>query len=298
MSKSKSKSTDRKTAYHHITEGILADLRQGVASWVKPWAAGPVKPHRNAVSGHQYSGINALLTMMAAAANGFTESRWLTKRQINELGGDFRGQSPTWITFVKPFKGKDEEEQDGKRKSRGGMYLKAYMIWNAQQVSGIELPAEEPVPAFTERVEEIEAFIASVGATIRHGGNRAAYHPTGDVITMPHPGTFEDAGSYYATMFHELVHFTGAEQRLARDFSGRFGSEAYAFEELVAELGAAFLCAEFGVPGRLQHSEYIGHWIKVLEGDEKAIVTAASQAQAAANYLRELAAGEELPAAA
>jgi len=302
---SKANRTDRKSPYHHITEKILTELRQGVAPWIKPWTAGPVKPHRNAITGHQYTGINALLTMMAAAANGYTDTRWLTKRQIIELGGGFKGQSPLWLTFCKPYQAKEQEGETDqgqraseKRQRSSGMYLKAFMVWNAQQVTGIDLPEDEPVEAFTERLEGLEAFIAGTGATIRHGADRAAYNPTADVIVIPHPSAFDDASQYYATLLHELVHWSGSPKRLARDFSGRFGSQAYAFEELVAELGAAFLCAEYGVPGRLQHSEYIGAWVKVLESDEKAVVTAASRAQAAVSFLRGQDAPEDLAEAA
>lgn len=291
----------KKTLYDHITDGILADLRKGVAPWVKPWQAGPVKGHRNFVSDRPYSGINVLLTWAAAGLNGWVDSRWLTPRQAMELGGSFKGEHTTWITFMKRIKRRDSTDSDPD--SDTFYLLKGYRILNVEQVQGVEFgPDGDPPPPFNERIHELEAFIAGTGADITHGGNKAALQRLADRIVLPHPGAFESAEAYYGTALHELIHWTGQPGRLDRQFGERFGDQAYAFEELVAEIGSAFLAAQWGLQARLQHAEYIGHWTKVLEGDHRAIVTAASKAQKAVDFLNQLtgaaATDEALPKAA
>ena len=172
--------------------------------------------------------------------------------------------------------------------------MKGYTVFNVEQVDG--LPAhyyaqpENPLP-LSERIAHADAFMAGTGATIQHGGNSAFYAPSRDVVQLPPFEAFRDKESYYATGLHELTHWTKAKHRLDRDFSAkRFGDHGYAREELVAELGAAFLCAELGITPevRQDHADYLGHWLTVLKEDKRAIFSAAAHAQRAADYLNGL----------
>lgn len=177
-----------------------------------------------------------------------------------------------------------DEQADEETATREIWIVKTFNVFNAEQIEGLspfEPPSAEPTA--------VDALIAATGADIRHGGGRAFYSPAGDFIRMPRPADFKSAGDYHATLLHELVHWTGASERLDRELSGRFGDDAYAAEELIAELGAAFLCAELGVVGEYaDHASYIESWLKVLRADSRAIVTAASAARKAAQYLTEL----------
>ncbi len=186
--------------------------------------------------------------------------------------------------------------ETGEESDREIAFLKAYTVFNVEQVEG--LPADlypalipiPPAPAPLALVEAAETFIAHTGALVRHGGDRAFYAPGPDHIQLPPLAAFRDGESYSATKAHELVHWSGHSTRLARTFGKRFGDHAYAFEELVAELGAAFLCADLGITPetRADHAGYLAHWLKVLKADKRAIFTAASHAQQAADYLHQL----------
>ncbi|MEE8106314.1 MAG: zincin-like metallopeptidase domain-containing protein, partial [Planctomycetota bacterium] len=169
--------------------------------------------------------------------------------------------------------------------------LRHFHVFNIEQCDGVELDSvtldELPEP---ERDAQCEAFVAGTGAIIHHGGSVACYRTGADDIRLPDRRAFVDAGAYYSTAFHELTHWTGPKSRYDRDLSGRFGADAYAAEELVAELGSAFLCQRFAVDGALQHPEYVGNWLKVLKGDTRAVFTASSKARKAAEYLQGLAA--------
>src|ERR1019366_3861370 len=187
----------------------------------------------------------------------------------------------------------DQGETGGESEQRQVRYLKSSSVFNVEQIEG--LPAHytaqaASVPNPEARVAAGERFAAATGAVIRHGGDRAYYAPQEDAVQMPPFETFRDAGSYYATLLHELTHWTGHSSRLARDLRNRFGDEAYAAEELIAELGAAFLCADLGIAlePREDHASYLAVWLKVLRADSRAIFTAAAQAQRAADYLHAL----------
>lgn len=167
-------------------------------------------------------------------------------------------------------------------------YLKSYTVFNVAQTERLPEPYYQPPSSksLTEASEDAERFILASGAEIRHGGKRAFYQPTYDYIRLPQPQDFTESSAYYATALHELAHWTGHASRLSRDLSGRFGSEAYAAEELVAELAGAFLCAHLEVPGKLQHAEYLAHWLKLLKAAARAIFSAARLATDAAEYLK------------
>ncbi|WP_288132401.1 zincin-like metallopeptidase domain-containing protein, partial [Accumulibacter sp.] len=190
---------------------------------------------------------------------------------------------------------KTETNDKGEESEREIPFLKAYTVFNVAQIEGLAAELyEPPAPRDGSRTPELiaaaESFFAATGATVRHGGNRAYFAPGPDVIQLPPVEAFTDAESYAATKAHEFIHWTGHKSRLDRAFGQRFGDAAYAFEELVAELGAAFLCAELAVTPdiREDHAAYLAHWLKVLKEDRRAIFTAAAQAQRAADYLATL----------
>ncbi len=277
--------------YNEVTDRIVAALEQGVAPWVCPRRRDSCggRPH-NGASGHVYKGINVVLTGMS----GFTSSRWYTYRQALALGGQVkrgaRGTTVIYWQFIEAKAAADGEGGDAK--GRKIPILKSYAVFNADQVTwapGSKHAVTVEPTADTngdDAYKHVEGVVAATGAAIEHQGTRAFYSPTEDRIVLPAKARFEDSSAYFATVLHELGHWTGAEGRLNRDLKGRFGpAESYAAEELVAELAAAFLCADLGVTGHLQHESYIGSWIKVLRQDKKAIFTAARLAQEAADYI-------------
>jgi antirestriction protein ArdC len=206
----------------------------------------------------------------------------LTYNQALSLGAQVRkGEKSTHVVFAKQLLVKDEEEL-----KRVGM-LKTYSVFNASQVDHLP-PLPERLPREPlELLREVEEFIDATEAKLEHGGNRACYVGVPhDTICLPMPEQFKGMEHYYATALHELCHWTGAKARLDRDMSGRFKSQSYAAEELVAEFGAAFLCAHLGIEGHLRHADYIDNWLQLLRSDDRAIFTAASLASKAADYLR------------
>ena len=171
--------------------------------------------------------------------------------------------------------------------------LRTYSVFNVAQIDGLAQPTEAtgqlPEP---DRMAQVEAFVVATKADIRTGGNQPMYVPSQDFIAMPLLGAFRDANNYYATLLHECGHWSGAERRLNRDLKNRFGTKAYAAEELIAELTAAFLCAHLGIEGELRHAGYVADWITLLKEDDRAIFTAASKASQAADFLRAFSEGE------
>jgi antirestriction protein ArdC len=289
--------------YQDVTDRIVAELQTGHAPWVKPWSAtaGRNMPHN--ISGRPYSGINVVLLWGAMTANGWHLPRFLTFNQARDLGGHVRkGEHGTMIVFVKPTVYKSQDEA-GDEETRHGAIMKSFTVFNIAQCEGLPekltiLGVEAKVRNTGERDATIDEFIASTGADIRHGGDRAFFAPGPDFIAMPEFRDFKTAATYYGTLFHETGHWTGGKGRIEREFGKRFGDKAYAAEELVAELTAAFLCAEFNLDGDLRHAGYIATWIDLLKADPKAFFTAASKAQQAADYLRGLALAEPVKLAA
>ena len=277
------------SVYERVTNTIIAELEQGTASWVKPWAGGAsiAVPH-NAVSHRRYSGINVLLLWDAAMNAQYRNPAWLTFRQAKGLGGHVRkGEHATVIVYASSMTKSEEDKETGEEHTRRIPFLRTYLVFNVEQTEGLPehlYRVGEPKP-IEQAIEHVEAFLRQVGADVRHGGNSACYLPSGDFIALPEPGYFESPSHYYATSLHEHGHWTGHETRLARDLKGRFGTEAYAAEELIAELTAAYLCASLSIPGRLRHSEYIGSWLKLLGHDKRAVFTAATKATEAATFL-------------
>lgn len=280
--------------YAEITARIVAELEKGVAPWVKPWATSGDGVPVNAATNRAYSGVNVLLLWIEATSRGWPTPRYLTSKQCHVLGGRVRdGQWKAWtgVCFVKPLFKRGETLRDGTAALRDIAMLRQFRLYNVAQCEN--LPAHvvngptRLVPPVnpTERNARIQAWIAATGADVVERGEAAFYAPGPDRITMPPWPRFEHGSHYYATLFHELGHWTGHKSRLDRKLTSRFAGHSYAIEELVAELTAAYLCAEHRVDGQLRHASYLQHWIEVLRADSKAVFTAASAAQKAADYL-------------
>lgn len=287
----------RADLYGRVTDRILADLEQGVRPWLKPWnvehAAGRItRPLRH--NGLPYSGVNILLLWMEAATRGFACPIWMTFRQAHALGAHVRkGETGSLVVYADSIR-RTETDDTGEDTERRIPFLKAYTVFNVEQIDG--LPAHYAAPAAAplsslQRIAQADRFIAATGASVKHGGNQAFYSGAADCIQMPPFEAFTDAESYYATLAHECIHWTKHPIRLDRDFGRkRFGDEGYAREELVAELGSAFLAADLGLTPepRPDHAAYLASWLKVLRDDKRFIVSAAAHASRAADFLHAL----------
>lgn len=288
----------RQDVYTRVTDRIVSDLEKGVRSWMKPWsaehAAGKItRPLRH--NGTPYSGINILMLWSAAMTGGFAAPIWMTFKQALELNAHVRkGEKGSLVVYANSITRKETDEASGNEIDREIHFMKGYTVFNVDQVEG--LPAHyyaKPEPRFNpiQRIEHAESFFANLRADIRHGGTQAYYAQEPDYIRMPPFEAFCDAQSYYATLAHESTHWTKHPSRLDREFGRKkWGDEGYAEEELVAELGAAFLCAdlELTLAPREDHAAYIGHWLTVLKDDKRAIFRAAAHAQRAADFLHRL----------
>lgn len=280
--------------YQTVTDTIVSMLERGAKPWAPQWAkdAGGLLALPLRANGEAYRGLNTMILWGASEAKGYRHQTWMTFNQSKEHGGCVRkGEKGTQVVYWGRFdpKGADGEESEDK----GVLFAKAYTVFNVSQIDGLPdrfFADAEPLPE-VERIANAEAWVAGTGAEIRVGGNRAYFSPAHDFVAVPPAGAFVDIEAYYGTLSHELTHWTGHEKRLARTFGKRFGDQAYAFEELVAELGAAFACARLGITAetREDHASYLASWLKVLKADKKAIFTAASKAQAACDHLFDLA---------
>jgi antirestriction protein ArdC len=299
----------RADLYARVTDRIVKELAAGVRPWMKPWKASHVagritRPLRH--NGQPYSGMNVLLLWSEQMARGFTSPMWMTFRQAIELGAGVRkGETGSTVVFASRFT-KSEADGKGGEIDREIPFLKAYTVFNLEQIDG--LPDQyhhrpEPVIDPVERIEAAERFFQGTGAVIRHGGNQAFYAPGADLVQMPHFETFRDAASYYATLSHEVTHWTAPEHRLGRDLS-RYSKDKSerAREELIAELGSCFLCADLCIVPELEprpdHASYLQSWLKVLSDDKRAIFRAAAHAERAARFLHSLQAADEALTAA
>jgi antirestriction protein ArdC len=287
-------STHTTSIYDTITSQIIATLEVGVGKCTLPWHRSGSPLHRpiNALTRKSYRGVNVLALWACAEAQDFGHGLWATYRQWQSLGPQVRkGEKASPIVFYKVLDKRDEEGGDG-REGSGRIFAQASHVFNVAQVDGFEMP-DIPAAEDFDPIPGADAFVTATGAAIRIQGESAHYTPSIDTITMPERRLFfatqsGNAGqNWYATLLHELVHFSGAEHRLARTFGKRFGDDAYAMEELVAELGAAFLCADLGLSSspRPDHASYLASWLAVLKADSRAIFTAASAAAKAAEWL-------------
>lgn len=277
--------------HQEITARIVSQLKAGVVPWRQPWSGQAMGAMpRNAITGRAYSGANVLLLWATAIEKSYAAPLWLTYKQAQEAGGQVRkGEKSTQVIFVSQI-----EKQDDDGQVRRIPFLKSFNVFNIAQVDGLSIAGVAQKPRHADRRDDdADAFLASTGATITHGEARAYFSSKLDRINLPAFETFTAAGAYYATAFHELGHWTGAETRLNRTFGRKFGDAAYSAEELVAELTSAFICAEFGFDNVLADAaSYIAHWIKFFESHDQAIVTAAAAASKAVEFLRGLALAE------
>ncbi len=291
----------KRDIYTEVTARILQELERGVLPWVKPWSAtsGQNVPC-NAVSNRPYSGTNTILLWMALE-RGWPTPRFLTFNQAKAAGGTVRaGEHGSRIVFMKRLVVKDRRPEAKEDDTRMVPLLREYSVFNVAQCDNlperiVNGPSVTRMRNPDTRDELADDFVASTGAIIREGHGQAMYVPSMDFIGMPKFVDFKGADHFYNVEFHELTHWTSHKDRCARDLKGRFGDKAYAAEELIAQLGAAFMCAEFSFDGASQDASYIATWVTLLKDDNKAFFTAASAAQKAVDYLRGKALQEDQP---
>ncbi len=280
---------EKRDVYRKVTDAIINAIEQGsVGTWRMPWhtsgryAFSPI----NAVSKKPYRGVNTLCLWAAAQAKGYERGEWATYQQWQERGGQVRkGEKATTVVFWK-FANDSTESQDEESNRFRLLFTRGYSVFNAAQVDGYT-PTPDTDLSIPERIAHAETFFATIGATVCHGGNQAYYAPATDHIQMPPFQAFAESTAYYSTLAHEHTHYTAHTSRCDRQLGKRFGDSAYAAEELIAELGAAFTCAHLGLSTepREDHASYIQSWLKVLKADSRAIFTAASKAQQATDWL-------------
>lgn len=285
-------SKERFDIHQHITDRLIGAIEAGAGQWQMPWhrGSGSRRPV-NIASGNPYNGVNILALWIEAQVNGYGSHLWGTYRQWAETGASVRkGQKASYVVFYREIEVDADETDESDFRRR--LFARATPVFNADQVDGHQ-PSATPSTDGTDQLRSVDEFVTNTGAAIVHGGACACYIPKLDEIHMPPRQAFTGSTTstpteaYYATLLHELTHWTAPAHRCDRNLSNRFGSEAYAMEELIAELGAAFLCSELGitVEPRPDHAQYLAHWLNVLKADKRAIFTAASKAAQAADYL-------------
>lgn len=295
----KTQESQRIDVYTRITDRIVEDLGKGVRPWVQPWRASNAegmitRPLRH--NGLPYSGMNVLLLWSEGIARGFPSPMWMTFKQALELGATVRkGESGSTVVFASRFT-RTEADGSGGDIEREIPFLKAYSVFNVEQIDGLpEHYYRPPAPVLdpVARIEHADRFFRNTGAMIRHGGAKAFFSPATDHIQMPVFESFRDAASYYATLSHEAGHWTALPNRVGRDLS-RYAKDKTerAREELVAELSSCFVCADLGISPELEprpdHASYVQSWLDVLSNDKRAIFQAAAHAQRAVAYLHGL----------
>ncbi|HWT32008.1 MAG TPA: zincin-like metallopeptidase domain-containing protein [Croceibacterium sp.] len=291
-------SENRFDVYRTVTQNIVEAIEAGTGTFVMPWHGGGAaigKPE-NAYTRMEYHGINVLALWAQACLVGFGSGYWASYKQWQHAGAQVkRGEHGTTIVFFKRLDGPGADAEEEEDQPRSRLVARASRVFNADQVEGWQPPASYPKGDLVETLTAVDTFVRSTGARITHGGSRAFYSIPDDAIQLPDRNRFTGTETstateaYYATVLHELVHWTGAAHRLDRSLA--FTSKAeIAAEELVAEIGAAFLCADLHVANtpRRDHAAYVANWLELLRGDARAIFTAARGASAAASYLHEL----------
>lgn len=294
---SASERAPRRDIHAEITNTLIAAIEADPGKPVMPWrrVSGPLFMPSNALTGNAYNGINIVSLWVAAECLGYAAPIWATYRQWSELGCQVRkGEKSSLVVFYKEYESQPDPsnaDDDGRRRVARASY-----VFNASQVDGYTLPdAPEPLGPI-ERLDVVDRFITASGARIEHGGDRAFYRPATDHIQMPDEDLFSGTDTmtrtegYYATVAHELTHWTAAPKRLGRELGKRFGDASYAAEELVAEIASAFLCSELGITQdtRADHAQYLAQWLKLMKDDNRAIFAAAAKASEAVAYLKRL----------
>ncbi|MDP1871220.1 MAG: zincin-like metallopeptidase domain-containing protein [Gallionella sp.] len=277
-----------KDIYAQVTNRIIEALETGTPPWVRPWQASSDEP-RNLLTEKPYRGVNVLMLYVEASLCSYVDNRWLTFKQANEIGARVRkGEHGTQIVFYRMREIKEgalsnaaESDADARRIP----LLKTFTVFNVSQLDSVPEKFAACAQVAWSPIAAAEETIANTGAVIQHGGNRAFYRPTDDMIQLPSSTSFSKPEDYYATALHELCHWTGHPRRLNRVLNGRRDIEAYAYEELIAEIGAAFLCAHCGLSARLEHASYVSSWLDALRRDKRLIFVAAGAAQKAADFV-------------
>jgi antirestriction protein ArdC len=292
MTKHKKHAAPSRDLYQAVTDRIAAALEAGTKPWRKSWNATGNDGSQLRANGQEYRGINQLLLMLTSMEGGYSSPYWFTFKQALELGGNVKkGERSTEIVFYKKLTVEDRDAPEGEEREKQIPLLRSYRVFNAEQCEGLpERFAAKPAATIADgktRDEAAEAALRSSGASIREGGNRAFFAPGPDIVQMPPFAAFHSTGGYLATLAHELTHWTGHRSRLDRLKLTPFGSPEYAREELVAEIGAAFICARLAIAGDHldDHASYLASWLKVLRQDKRAIFKAAAFAQTAADLV-------------
>jgi antirestriction protein ArdC len=283
----------RANLYQDVTDSIIRELEKGCVPWIKPWNAksAPLGMPRSAASRKFYSGINVLILWEAVLSHGYAAQEWLTFRQALNLGGHVRrGEKGTTICHADKFIPKAERERSAESGESPNVvpFLKRFVVFNIEQCEGLPAHIVPQRPASIpdhEKQPAAEALIAATGARLVEGDGDAFYHRDEDFIRLPYRETFLSQPDYYCTALHELGHWTAHPSRLNRDLQHRFGSSAYAREELIAELTSAFLCAHLNIVPQIRHAGYLDHWLQILNEDARAIFHAASQASKASDFI-------------
>ena len=281
----------KQDVYQRVTDAIINAIEQGVGQYRMPWT---VRQDRgfspvSIGSGKPYRGVNTLVLWAQAQSKAYGSAFWGTYQQWLSIGGQVRkGERGSPVVYWGSYESKAEDA--GTEDSSGRhLFCKGYTVFNWEQIDGCKLPKRfEPKLSHNERIAHAEEFFAGVGVHVRDGGNRAYYSPsTPEAVYMPSFDQFPNRVDYYSVLAHETTHWTSHPSRCDRQLGTRFGDDAYACEELIAELGSAYTMAglELELTPRADHSAYIASWLKVLKADKRAVFTAASQAQRAADFL-------------
>jgi antirestriction protein ArdC len=285
---------DRTNFYDDITNKIIVELEKGRFPWVQPWGTSSAKAQlampKNASTNRAYSGINVLILWGEVIEKAYTGQSWLTFRQALALGGHVRkGERGTTVVYADRFVPDDARRRAAQigGEARAIPFLKRFTVFNTDQIDDLpdQIATAAPPPPLGTIEPRVEALIKATGIDFRIGGNRAFYNPSQDYVQVPPPPAFFEPINWHRTALHELGHASGHSSRLNRDLSDSFGSRKYAFEELVAEMNAAFCCASLGITPTVRHADYLASWLEVLREDNRAIVRAASLASKAADYL-------------
>jgi antirestriction protein ArdC len=290
MFSSSSSAAGRADVYSRVTAEIIAAIESGAGSWRAPWFHNGTDIARptNLASGKRYRGINTLALWVAGLAAGYGEGLWGTYKQWQAANAQVRkGERATTVVLWREITSSQQDDDhgdddDGRRR----MFARAFSVFNVAQVDGYERPLTPVLPE-DERLAHAEAFIANLGIKTVFGGPEACYRPSADTVFMPDFASFRDPASFYGVWLHENGHASGAKHRLDRDLSGRFGDAAYAAEECCVEILSGLVLADLGIAHhpRPDHAAYISSWLKVLKDDPRAIFTAASKAQQAADWM-------------
>ena len=276
------------TVYDTITQQIIKSIEEGAGTFSMPWHKPASGIPVNAITSKHYNGGNVMALWCASMSKGYSSDVWATYKQWASINAQVKkGEKATTGIYFSTF---EKEDSSGNVKKLG--FGKPFFLFNSAQVEGYS-QASTPQVDLTTRIALADSTISATGASIAHQGTRAFYQPSTDSIQLPARDQFigtqtsTATESYYSTLLHELTHWTGSPKRLERVKGKRFGDSAYAFEELVAEIGAAFLCARLGITNapRVDHAQYIASWLEVLKGDSRAIITASSEAQKACDYI-------------